>query len=80
MCLLVMLKYLLSSCARLLELGAVQPNMPLWQKAGRDTRVSYVQRGRVLTHRQLAEVLVRANARMRTAYGLSTVPPPNWRG
>src|SRR5215831_5495077 len=49
MCLLVMLKYLLSSFARLLELGAVQLDMPLWQKAGRDTRASYVQRGRALT-------------------------------
>src|SRR5262249_7833765 len=40
MCLLVMLKCLLSSFARLLELVAIQPGTPLWQKAGRDTRVS----------------------------------------
>jgi hypothetical protein len=40
MCLLVMLQCLLSSFARLLELVAVQLEMPLWQKAGRDTRVS----------------------------------------
>src|SRR5215510_4853925 len=34
---------LLSSCARLLELVAIQLDMPLWQKADRDTRASYVQ-------------------------------------
>jgi hypothetical protein len=39
-----MLQCLLSSFARLLKLVAIQPEMPLWQKAGRDTRLSYVQR------------------------------------
>ena len=43
MCLLVMLQCLLSSFARLLKLVAVQPEMSLWQKAGWDTRASYVR-------------------------------------
>jgi len=43
MCLLMMLKCLLASFARFLELVAIQLGMPLWQKAGQDTRASYVQ-------------------------------------